>query len=489
MQYAALQVIIPLVAAPICVIVYYPKLVWFIASIASWSCFLISFILLQEVNNNGVISYAMGGWSAPVGIEYRIDIFNAWVLFIICAISSVSLLFAYKSISKELPESRIFLFYAGWLLCLTGLLGITITGDAFNVFVFMEISSISSYLLISIANKPRALTATFNYLILGTIAGSFILIGIGLLYVMTGTLDMIGIHAGLEAVKSSNTIHTAFAFILIGTLLKAAIFPLHYWQPNAYAYAPTAVSMFLAGIGTKVSLYVLLRFIFTVFGNEYSFKMMSLDNILLPMAIAAMLIGSGVAIFQTNIKRMLAWSSIAQLGYIVLGIALLDTQGLTASMLHFFNHALIKTSLFMAVGCIVYRIGIANIDNIKGISKRMPYSSLAFIFGGLSLIGIPLSNGFISKWYLLVAAMQQQAIFAVIAIVFSSLLAIVYIWRIVELMYFGKLSTNHQTLKEAPPTLLLPTWLLLFASFYFGINPQFPLEITQNIAHTLLAYQ
>lgn len=485
-QLIALQIIIPLVAAPVCVIFYYPRLTWLIATLASFFCLGIALTLLNIVGEHGVISYAMGAWAAPIGIELRIDMLNAWMLVIVSGISSISLLFAYTSIEQEISEHRIFLFYTGWLLCLTGLLGICITGDAFNVFVFLEISSLSSYMLISMANTPRALTASFNYLILGTIGGSFILIGIGLLYVMTGTLNMIDINTSLAGVNHSNTVHTAFAFILIGALIKAAIFPLHFWQPNAYTYAPTAVSVFLAGTTTKVSFYLIVRFAFTVFGVEYSFGQMNLDSILMVMAISAMLIGPGVAIFQTNLKRILAWSSIGQLGYIVLGICMLNLQGLSASMLYLFNHALIKASLFMAVGCLIYRIGIATTENIKGIGKRMPYSMMAFVFGGLSLIGVPLTNGFISKWYLITAALEQQAIFVVIAIIISSLLAIVYIWRIVELMYFGELSEQNKDIKEAPLTLLLPVWFLIFANFYFGINPEFPISIAEQVAVSLM---
>lgn len=481
-----LPVIIPLITAPICVIVYHPKLSWLLATLASLGSFGVSLELLKQVQNQGILSYAMGGWVAPIGIEYRVDILNAWMLLIVSAISSISLLFAYQSVQKEIDEHRIFLFYAGWLLCLTGLLGITITGDVFNVFVFLEISSLSSYLLISMANRPRALTAAFNYLILGTIAGSFILIGIGLLYAMTGTLDMIGIHDALVGIKHSNTIHTAFIFIFIGALLKAAIFPLHFWQPNAYTYAPTAVSVFFAGTATKVSLYILLRFIFTVFGVEYVSETLHIETILLPIAVMAMLVGSCVAIFQTNLKRMLAWSSIGQLGYIILGIGLFSSGGLNASLLHLFNHALIKASLFMAVGCMIYRVGIASIDNISGIGKRMPYSMMAFILGGISLIGIPLTNGFTSKWYLILAALEQQAYLLVTAIILSSLLAVIYIWRVVESMYFSELSEQKQKLKEAPLTLQLPMWLLIFSNFYFGINPEFPSKITKYIATTLL---
>ena len=407
-------------------------------------------------------------------------------MVIITLINVVGLLYAYSSVKKEIGDNRAFLFYAGWLLCLTGLLGITITGDAFNIYVFLEVSSLSSYMLVAMANKPRSLTAAFNYLILGTIGASFILIGIGLLYVMTGTLSLVDIYTSLDGMRTSNTVHTAFVFILVGTLLKAAIFPFHFWQPNAHAYAPTTVSFILSGTATKVSFYVFLRFAFDVFGQDYVFEQLRIQNLLILFAIAAMIISASVAISQVNLKRLLAWSSIGQLGYIMLGICLLTEQSLTAAFVHMFNHAIVKTALFMAAGCFIYRLGNAEIANLRGIGKRMPYTMMAFILSGFGLIGVPLTNGFISKWYLLSSALSVEAYGIVLAIIISSLLAVVFIWRIVEILYFGEPNKQAREVEEAPISLLAPLWLMVLAIFYFGVNPQFPTDIGVQIAKFLL---
>src|SRR5690606_7489541 len=179
-----------------------------------------------------------------------------------------------------------------------------------------------------------------------------------------------------------------------------ALFPLHLWLPNAYTYAPSVVSAFVAATATKVSVYVLLRVLFTIFGAAFAFEAMRLDMALMPLAILAMFVGSIVAIFQQNMKRMLAYSSIAQIGYIILGIAIGNVDGLTAAIVYLLNHAVIKGGLFMALGCIFYRIGSVDLADLRGLAKQMPFTAAAIVGGGLGLIGIPLTGGFISKWYL-----------------------------------------------------------------------------------------
>ena len=270
-QLPALQVLVPFVAAPLVVFIGVRSLAWPIAFLASLASLGISILLLQSVMDGNEISYHMGGWAPPLGIEYRVDTANAFILFLISAISSVVLAYAPESLEAEVPKKNHTLFYALYLLCLTGLLGVVITGDAFNVFVFLEISSLSTYVLIAqgLYRDKRALTASYNYLIMGTIGATFFVIGIGFLYMATGTLNMADLAERISEQRDSRTIRAAFAFIVVGIGLKAAIYPLHLWLPNAYTYAPSPVSAFLAGTATKMAIYVLLRFMFTVFQPEF----------------------------------------------------------------------------------------------------------------------------------------------------------------------------------------------------------------------------
>ena len=485
-QLPALQIIITLLAAPTCLVLRNARLAWAIALVASWSAFLVAALLLDEVLAQGVISYELGGWRPPWGIEYRIDAVNAFVLLIVSGIGAVVLPFAARSVPRELPADRVTLFYIAYLLCLTGLLGIAITGDAFNLFVFLEISSLSSYVLIGLGRDRRALVASYRYLIMGTIGATFFLIGVGLLYMMTGTLNMADLAQRLPPLADTRTVRVAFAFIAVGVSLKLALFPLHLWLPNAYAYAPSTVTAFLAATATKVAVYVLLRFLFSIFGVAFSFDSMPLGVILLVLATVAVLSPSTVAIFQEDVKRMLAYSSVAQIGYMILGVSMASVTGVMAGILHLFNHALMKGALFLALGCVAYRLGSVSIHDLRGLGRLMPWTMAAFVIGGLSLIGVPLTVGFISKWYLVVGVLERGWWPAAVLVVAGSLLALVYVWRVVEAAYMHEPSEPVSNVREAPLSLLIPTWVLILANLYFGVDTSLTVGVARRSAELLV---
>ena len=485
----ALLIVVPLLLAPLAALIGRASVAWVIATFSAWWCFGVSIALLRRVRAEGVIYYALGGWAAPTGIEYRIDLVSAFVAVIVTTIGAVSVLYARQSIAKEISEDRIALFYTAFILSMTGLLGIAITGDVFNVFVFLEVSSLSAYSMIALGQDRRALTAAFQYLIMGSIGATFYVIGIGLLYVMTGTLGMEDLAVRIPEVladgQGTRTIAVAFTFLTVGITLKLALFPLHLWLPNAYTYAPSAVTGFMASTATKVSVYVMLRFFFTIFGAEFSFGQMHLNRVLMPLALVAILAMSLVAIYQTNVKRMLAFSSVAQIGYMILGISFGSVLGVTAGIIHLFNHALMKGALFMAMGCIMYRVGSVRIEKMQGLGKVMPWTMAAFVGGGLSLIGVPLTVGFVSKWYLVQAALEQGQWPVAAVVMIGSLMALIYIWKVVEVAYFQQPDPDHQ-IKEAPLGMLIPTWILVVASFWFGIDASTTADVATRAAETLL---
>jgi len=482
----ALQVAIPLVSAPLCLLLRNPRHAWVWSTIVSWLVLAMAILLVQRVSVDGTISYAIGAWATPWGIEYRIDMAGALMILVIATIGAVVMPYAWRSIQHELHKKNAGLFYTCYLLCLTGLLGVVVTGDAFNLFVFLEISSLSSYVLISLGSSRRALTAAYQYLVMGTIGATFILIGIGLLYMMTGTLNMLDISQRLPEVADTRTIRVAFAFVTVGVSIKLALFPLHIWLPNAYTFAPSAVTAFIAATATKVGVYVLLRFFFTVFGIHFSFNSMHVGEILMLLAVAAILVASLVAIFQNNVKRMLAYSSVAQIGYIILGISLATSDGVSAGMIHLFNHALIKCALFLALGCIFLRLGSVELKDMHGLARQMPWTMAAFVAGGLSLIGLPLTAGFISKWYLVSAVLTDGYWPLAVLILVSSLLALIYIWRVVEVAYFNVPGAAMHKVKEAPASMLIPVWLLIGANLYVGINASLIAAIARQGANALL---
>jgi len=482
---AVLPIILPLIAAPIVLILGRSILSWgFATFISGWAC-LVSWQLLTATLSGGVISYAVGGWPPPWGIEMRVDTANAFVLLAVSFISTLVLLFSKESIKKEIDESQHTLFYTAYLLCLAGLSGILITGDAFNLFVFLEISSLATYTLVSLARDRQCLTAAFRYLVMGTIGATFILIGVGMLYMKTGTLNMLDLAERIHAYDSSRTINTGLAFIMVGVGIKLALFPLHAWLPAAYTHAPSAVTAFLASTATKVAVYVMIRFIFTIFGAEHVFENMGMDLILMVLAVVAIFKCSYMAAVQSNVKTVLAYSSLAQIGYMILGVSLVSVTGLMASMIHIFNHALMKGALFMAVGAVFYRLGSVDIKAFRGLGKQMPLTMAAFTISGLSIIGVPLTVGFISKWYLVTAALEQNHWVIAALVLAGSLLAIVYIGRVIEAAYFQEPENGQANVKEVPWTMLLPMWVLVIANIYFGVDTSLTTEAAKNASEIL----
>jgi multicomponent Na+:H+ antiporter subunit D len=485
-QLPALQVVVPLLAAPLIVLLRSGRAGWLIATAVSWVTLAIAVLLFIQVQHAGVISYAMGSWAPPWGIEYRVDALNSYVLVLVTLLAAIVMPYARGSIAAEVPSDRHYLLYAMFSLCLCGMLGIAITGDAFNVFVFLEVSSLSGYVMIALGRDRRALRAAFQYLIMGTIGATFYVIGVGLLYLMTGTLNLADMAARLGAVQETRPVLAALAFITVGLSLKYALFPLHIWLPGAYAYAPSAVAAFMAGTATKVSVYVLLRFLFGIFGARLVLPELLLFDMLMLMSAAAMIIASLAALFERDLKRLLAYSSVAQIGYITLGLGLANSDGLTASVVHLFNHGVTKTALFMLVGGMVLRVGTSRLDALDGLARRMPVTCFGVVIAGLSLVGVPGTAGFITKWHLVLAALQDGHWWIVGVIAVSSLLAAAYVWRFVEIAYLRSPPAGITVRAEAPLQLLIPAWVLVVACVYFGLDTSFSLAGAREAANLML---
>jgi multicomponent Na+:H+ antiporter subunit D len=471
-HFPVLQVVVPLIAAPLALLLRQRRLVYVLMLLVSGACLGISLALWSAVQDGSVISYAIGSWPPPWGIEYRIDALNAFVMVLVSATALLTVIFSLHSIEIELPVHMHYLFYTMFALCLAGLLGIAATGDAFNIFVFLEVSSLSTYVLIAMGRQRKALFAAYRYLIMGTIGATLIVIGIGMLYLLTGTLNLHDMATRLDATQNTRPALMALAFISVGVFLKLALFPLHQWLPNAYAYAPSAVSVFLAATATKVAIYVLLRFYFTVFGQD-SFTQLPLRPLIILLALSGMFIASIVAIYQQDLKRLFAFSSVAQVGYILLGIGIGNASGLLSAVLHLFNHGIAKGAVFLLLGIVAYAMGSTQLSHLKGLGKTMPWTSAGIVIAGLSLIGVPGTNGFISKWYLLLAAMEDGQWWLAFLIVSSSLLAIAYVWRFIEIAYLQAPDTGTHLIRRLPFTLVLPAAVMVLATLYFGIDTRF----------------
>ncbi|MEE9272432.1 MAG: monovalent cation/H+ antiporter subunit D family protein [Robiginitomaculum sp.] len=487
----ALIVVLPLLLAVITALNPSEKLAWLTAWLTALFCGVVALGLLLQVISHGAIDYAMGGWQPPIGIAYHVDALNAPILLLVCVIAILVTLYALPSVVAEVEPKKRAPFYAAFMLAFTGLLGMVVTGDAFNVFVFLEVSSISTYVLVAMgaSRDRRALTSAYNYLILGSIGATFFVIGLGFLYMQTGTLNMMDIARVLqEGGVDSRVTQLAFAFIVIGLGLKLAMFPLHMWLPGAYAYAPSFVTAFLAATATKAALYLLLRFVFTIFDPSWSFVTSALMYLVAGLGILGMIAASLQAIFQNDIRRVLAFSSVAQVGYMLLGIGMATTLGLTAGYLHMINHAVMKGALFLAVGAMWYRFGITQVRDMRGLFKTMPWTMSAFTIAGLSLIGVPGTAGFVSKLALVRAAAENGWWWAVGVIVVTSVLAIIYIGRMIEQAFFydPPLKDGVPLAKnEAPFMMLIPMWILAIAGLWFGIDAEWTTSLARSAANVL----
>lgn len=410
--------------------------------------------VVRRVAETGVWDYYLGGWSEPlgVGILLRADGINSGLLV---ALTTVALLAAIYSIrpagSKDSEKSPF--FYVLFLLLCVGLFGITITGDAFNVFVLIEVTALTSYGLVAMGSSRRCRVASFQYLMIGTVGASFYLLGIGYLYLSVGSLNMPDIHNILAAnptIAASRVVSTALVFVLVGVWTKMALFPLHGWLPNAYSYCPSGGANLLAPTVTKVSVYVMIRLLVSVFGIGVIENNPQWSQLVVWLAVIAIAAGSTMALAQREIKKMLCCLIIAEVGYMVGGAWLGDPGrwGLTGAVYHILADSVMTLCLFLAAGVFSKHYGITKWEDLGGLFRRSPWSAAAFVTGGLAIIGVPPSCGFFSKFYLIRGAIESGHWIFVVALLGSSLVNAILFFRIFEVAFFGKVPPDAEAMEK-----------------------------------------
>jgi multicomponent Na+:H+ antiporter subunit D len=430
--------------------------------------------LLQVLQAHSPIHYRLGSWPPPFGIELVIDHLSAMVLCIVSGCALLTAVYSYRTVQQEIPD-RIHHYYTLFCLLVTGLLGMVATGDAFNLYVLLEISALSSYALLA-RGRGYAYYATFKYVIMGTIGACFYLLGVGYLYIKTGTLNMADLFSILSSapMHESITIRIGFILIITGIWVKMAFFPLHGWLPNAYTRASTTTSCLIAPLMTKVSVYIMVRLMFSVFSVEYVFRTIRWHELVVYLASIAIVVGSISALAQRDLKKMLTYIIIAEVGYMVGGAWLGNQNGLTGTIYHILSDALITLCLFMAVGAIIFKTGRSSFDAMQGIFSKMPITSAVFILGGFSIIGIPPTCGFFSKWYLISGGIEAGQWIYVISLLFSSLVNAIIFFRLIEIAYFGNLGAHahgdiQTSMNEAPATILVPMVITAVSLILIGI--------------------
>jgi multicomponent Na+:H+ antiporter subunit D len=417
---------------------------------------------LLDVLAHGTRRYPVGGWDPPWGIEVVLDPLSAFLACVIAAVATLTLLAGGPSVRATYKgEERT--YYALALLLVAGLLGMVVSGDLFNVFVFLEVASISSYALVASGGGP-ALGAAFRYLVLGTVGASFYLLGVGFLYAATGTLNMADLAARVPAATGSPLLTGGLAFIVVGLAIKMGLFPLHGWLPDAYTWAPAPAAALLAPIATKAAAYTLARVVFYVIRPEG----LPVGSALAWAGAVAIIAGGSLAARQVDARRLLAYSSVSQMGYIALGIGLGAGQGLVGAYLHILAHALMKAALFVVVAAAVLAGRRPTLSGLR-LGHRMPLTGACALVAALSMVGIPPTAGFFSKWYLLQATLVAKEPILAAAILGGSLLAAVYMYRLTEAVWFGEPRASGSA-PEAPVALLVGLVALALATLVVGIG-------------------
>ncbi|MFP4391423.1 MAG: complex I subunit 5 family protein [Desulfohalobiaceae bacterium] len=432
---------------------------------------------MQRVLEKGSISYHLGGWMPPMGIEFILDPLSAFMCLVITGVSLLVMFYSRPSVLAETPD-KILPFYSLAMLFLAGLCGMVMTGDFFNLYVFLEIVALSGYALVAIGDK-RAPVAAFRYLTLGTAGAVFYLLGVAFIFISTGTLNMADVASLLPLVQDDVPVKIGLCLIVLGAGLKMALFPLHAWLPDAYSYASSSATALIAPIGTKVAAYVLLRVMFFVLEPEYALYELPLIKIVGYLGAAGIIWGSLLAICQKELKTMLAYSSVAQVGYIGLGLGLASPLGIIGAVLHILNHACMKACLFLVSGSLRFRLGHSWIPRFEDSLRRaMPWTAAAFAVAAISMIGLPPTAGFFSKWYLALGSIEQANWIFLVVLLVSSLLNAVYFFRILERMYLrpqdeellqAQGGTAELARQEAPASMLAPTLILAASLILLGL--------------------
>jgi len=436
----------------------------------------VSLLLLPKVLENPVI-VSISGWRPPFCINLVAGPVGVLFSAIIALIGLLVSIYALDYIREGATER----YHILYLLLLTGATGVVLTGDIFNLFVFFEILCISSYALVAYTADKAGFESAIKYLIQGAVGSSLLLIGIGLLYGLFGTLNMADIAQNIKSV-SPISVFVPMALIVTGLGVEAAIFPLNAWLPDAHSSAPSSISAILSGIAIEVGLYAVARVIFTIFGAQ------SILPFLAFLGILTLLVGEMCAFSQNNIKRMLAYSSIGQIGLILFALAIATSYGVTGGLFQLISHTLAKALLFLAVGYMIYRAGSLEISALEGMGKKMPLTCLAFAIGAFSLVGLPPFIGFPSKFLVVRAALATKETIFIVLIGLALLGTVIegaYFFRVVQVLYFKGEKPNPPK-KDAPVVALVPMFIFVVLIVIIGIYPKLVTDVLNSAASELL---
>ena len=461
-----LFVAIPLAAAFIISLIgkYYRRAGDILANLSSCTLLVLSLFTLPVLSSStsNVLVYRVGSWIPPIGICMVLDGLSSFMLVTLNLVTCLVTIYSISYMEKYTAKYR---FYTLFMLMLAGMNGVIISGDMFNLFVFLEIAAIASYALVAFGTESEELEASFKYAIMGSIASSFILLGIALLYSYTSSLNMADISATLADKDHSNIVAFISVLFLMGFSLKAAVVPFHAWLPDAHPSAPAPISAMLSGVFIKsLGIYALCRVFFNVLGASSTMLLL-----LITLGIISMSVGAFLAIGQRDIKRMLAYSSISQIGYIIFAVGIGTPLAILGGLFHLINHAIFKSLLFLNSGAIEYSTHTRDLDQMGGLNKSLPVTGYTSLVGSMSISGIPPLSGFWSKLIIIIAAIQSGYLgFAIVAVLIS-ILTLAYYLKLQRYAFFGVLNEKWQRIKEVPFSMRLSMIILSILCLITGL--------------------
>ncbi len=423
---------------------------------------LIFFFILRR-GEEVPLTYSLGSWRGDIAINLAIDSFSLVMFVLMALMVMLSLIYSLTEIREGSVK-----FYLLINVLFVGITGMVMTADLFNLYVFFEITSISSYALVAFNDRDISLEAAFKYLMIGTVSAVFLLMAVVLTYQATGTLNMALIPEGMEEVPVL-TRQLLFAFYMIGLGVKFAIVPLHTWLPDAYMSVPITYNVLSSGLVVKASFFVLVRILYVLFGVEFLADNM-LASVLLIWGIISMLFGHAAAFQQDNLKRLLGYSTIAQMGYVIIAFSLGTAAGIVAGSFHMINHGIMKGAVFFAAGSLRRETDSYELKEMHGLADIKPYTSLIFVLILLSMVGIPPFNGFVSKWLILEASVEAGNLIAAFLVIAGSFLSLGYYLSIILNIYTGYEGSSENT-SEVRLNEALPTGILAVLCLVLGFVP------------------
>jgi multicomponent Na+:H+ antiporter subunit D len=440
--------------------------------------------LYKEVAEKGVILIVgQLPFNPPLGACLEIDMLSVFMAFLFAMTGLFATVYSIKYMEHDTGLTE---YYTLLLGMIAGMMGVVFAGDFFTLFVFWELMCLTSYALVAFRKQRwEPIEAGFKYLIMSAAGSATILLAMSFLYGMTGTVSFAGLAARLNNAIPNSWLYVTLTLIIVGFGIKAAIVPFHTWLPDAHSAAPSSISAVLSGVMVPTGAYALIRILILVFGSMLPVWQMTLAV----FAVFTMFGGNIMALLQNDLKRLLAFSTIAQMGYIIFGLSMASLSGLTGSLFHIMNHAIMKGLLFLCAGSFIHQVKTRDLRKLRGIRKTMPMTSVCLAIGAIAIAAIPPLNGFWSEWMIVTAGIEAEMILFSALMLANMILSVVYYVRVIRMILLEKPTAVSKKAREAPASMLIPTLVLAVLCILIGVYPGPFITVASRAAQAALDVQ